>query len=285
LKLRPLALGWIGTAALTACSLTHDLDGLEGAGGGGATTSSSAASTSSAGGAGGAPCKPLTCAQISPKCGALDDGCGGPLDCGCLAPSACDLSGVCVCPPMPIVTPVVLPTKTDVTHGTGAAWTSAASATAKDGVAAHATLTANTHTMNLEVSGFGFDQLIPTDAAIQSLSILACRWKTPSTTTQQVLDSAVRLLYAGHVLSQANVPSVTPWAYNNDKCQQVKYDWIPAGQSPPLDTAHVRDPAFGAVLVAKAPSTNTVSVVADVDWIGMSIAYTQTCLPMNEPVQ
>lgn len=279
-----------GVLAASGCSLTHDLDGLE-AEGGAATSSSVASSASStgggggAGGAGGGACTPRKCADVTPACGVLDDGCGGPLDCGCVAPGTCDAAtGRCVCPPMPIVTPVLLPQVTDGTHGSGTAWSSVTSIKLKDAVPAHATLAAGARTLNLEASKFGFDTLLPDDAAIQSLSILICRWKSPSTAGLDVFDSSVRLLYAGQVVSQANEPAVSAWAYNGNHCQTLKYDWIPAGQTPPLDTAHAKDPAFGAVLVARAPSTNKASVVANVDWIGMSIAYTEFCLPMNEPL-
>jgi hypothetical protein len=288
---RVASCAYIALTASLGCSLTHDFDSLDSGrgGGGGASIASSDASVAAStdagtGGVGGAPCIPLTCADVSPGCGSFDDGCGGPLDCGCKAPSTCDPTGTCVCPPMPIVTPVIVAGAADATHGNGPAWSGAASIIAQDGVNAHADLNAGQTSMYLEASNFGFDQLIPADAAIQSVSVIVCRWKSPSSSADEVYDYSVRLLYAGQKFSSQNAASPTKWINNGGACQQRKYDWIPAGQNPPLSTENVRTPEFGAMMRAKAPSTNPAKATANVDWIGISVAYTQMCTPTSEPL-
>jgi hypothetical protein len=262
------------------CSLSHDIDGLV------SETDTAGAGGAGAGGVGGqgGVCVPRTCADASPACGEIDDGCGGPLTCGCTAPSACGASGVCECPDAPLSTGPKAPGVATGNNGSGfVAWSNvnAARSSTDDGAVAVATLPATRRSKNLQIRRFDF-AAVPDDATIATVTLTVCRWKGNNTGAISVKDDEVQLIVAGQIITPPNLAQDISWIYHGGTCEETEYVFSPSEMGIALSPADVRDEFFGANFVVKNPLTTGNDAIANVDWMKMSVEYFEACTPASE---
>jgi hypothetical protein len=255
-------------ASFEGCSLAHDFDGLE--------------ASTGVGGGGGSGCVPRVCADVSPACGDLDDGCGNPLACGCAAPSSCD-EGVCTCPTTPLSTLPKLANVATGNSGTGADWADVLNVKHSDdaGASTSVVLGPGERSRNLQVRDFGISEL-PSDATIASVTLNVCRWKATSNGNLSIRDEVVQLIVGGMLVPGTNLANDISWIWHSGTCEEFPYIWQVDGDVLSLTVEDVQDPFFGAHFVVKNPLTVGGDVPGEVGWMTMSVSYFEACAPTSE---
>ena len=270
---------WSG---LFGCTYAHDIDGL---------TSGPESTTHDAGGEAGLdaladegpadapPCVPITCADITPRCGPIPDGCASTITCACVAPSTCGADGMCACPEVPVyaeAAPKRVQTDNDNYPGNPVSWDTPMGAAASGGDRATSTLPVNVNSMRLHATRFDF--AVPPDATISGIELFLVKSADPQGSGSGTIDDyKIALLKAGN--QQGDRTQDVDWPLVD---KTFRYGSATDGWGTTWVPADVNDSeSFGAVVRAHNGSASGNTVTARVDFIQIRVHYFPKCQALS----